>query len=316
MKAVVDMRIGQEKALASGVRITQKSFWSKALGPAFAALGLAAAVGAVAASGGTVLVAAAAIAGVVCALSVADACCAYMTHKNTQAYKAGASVMELPYPGIQMGSSSLANVLFMACKSAHASDEKAAKISRWIDNTVRIGLGLAAGLCTFGVQAAANSLQYAAPLVVAAATTVKGVIDLTMNRAAAKVYAEGNDEMHTRLDALEKMALNTPGLTDAQRTEYAIMVGAIRSEANEEVRAIETVLPQTPLDTTWAPAGHAVAAGVAVTAAVALHLDVSPVIHFFARMFEGLAPASLKGGGAGGIVQPEMVPGTLGLVKV
>jgi len=170
------------------------------LGASFAALALGAVVSLTVATGGAALAAAAAVAGVVFAISVADASCAYMNHRNACA-PAGTS----PPHNLPMGSSSIGNLVHWALTAAGVSPEWAKINASIADGVVRLSLGAAAAVCTLGAAPVLNSFEHITPMVVAAGTILQVGVDLVHNRSTAKVYAESMDQIEGAAEKIDKV---------------------------------------------------------------------------------------------------------------
>lgn len=243
-----------DNAKKVGVDATRKSFWTKVLGASVAALALAVVISLSVATGGAPLAAAVAIASVVLMVSVADACCAHMNLRNAQAH---ANNKAIPHR-LPMGDSSIANLVYMACPKG-MKHGTAKGIARFIDNTLRLGMMLAGGLCTAGASVAANSFEHIAPLVAGAVNVLSLLVNITSTWGSNATYAKHVEDIKQAYHALRTEVINLP---ESQRPEMLALIESSERDAMPEIEAMRgavprraQVLPRSLLSLGWIVSG-------------------------------------------------------------
>lgn len=269
-EAVTSIRANQLKAKSAGVDCARKSFASKALGVALAALGVAVIVSITVSTGGAALAGAVAIAGLVFAVSVADASCAYMNLKNAEAIRDN-KTLPFDLPG---GASSIRNVVHRLYRAAGMSEGKAKAFAGFTDGLVRLGIGIAMAACTMGVTAAADSFEQIAPFVGVAVNLVQSLVDFGHDRSTSKVYAEGTEgvkgefnSVRGEIRAVRKEAGKWLEMSDSPEEEERLQAALrnlddfesdldkFESEIAQDVAPVEQIVPTVAKSATSAITG-------------------------------------------------------------
>ncbi|CAN5745059.1 hypothetical protein BH11PSE7_BH11PSE7_27830 [soil metagenome] len=235
-KAAREIEKNLDKAKQVGVDATRKSFWTKVLGATVATLALSVVITLSVATGGAPLAAAVAVAGVVFAVSIADACCAYMNHRNARAFAAGGT----PPHRLPMGDSSIGNAIYMGC-SAFMSHGTAKTLARCIDNSLRLGLMLTGGICTGGASIATNSFEHIAPLVAASVNVTTLLVNF---RSAWGSHATYSRHVKNIEDAYLQLGVLAGKLPAGKAVEMLALIQNSRNDALPEIASMRGAVPK------------------------------------------------------------------------